>query len=155
MNREWFRSWKHRLLTLLSKERFGKFVSVGIIGAAFDTIVLVFLVEVVGLVEEAAVLLGIEAAILLMFVLNDSWTFADTGKADNGSVFQRLIKSHAVRSGGVTTQFVVFILIYRVFFIPLEIAGIDGWLLVGKASGIALGMLVNYTFETLFTWSAG
>ena len=68
---------------MLSKERFGKFVSVGIIGAAFDTTVLVLLVEVVGLAEEAAVLLGIKVASLLMFVLNDSWTSADTGQADN------------------------------------------------------------------------
>lgn len=140
------------LSALNSRLRFGKFVSVGVVGAACDTAVLVFLVEIVGLLEEVAVLIGIETAIVIMFLINDSWTFADEGDGDRRSWVGRLIRSHAVRSGGVVTQFLVFVIIYRLLFVSLTLFGVDAWLLVAKGSGIALGMLVNYVFESLFTW---
>jgi len=137
---------------LASRLRFGKFVSVGVVGAVCDTAVLLFLVEVVGLLEEVAVLIGIETAILVMFLINDSWTFAGEGSTDRRSWLGRLVRSHAVRSGGSLTQFVVFVTLYRLFFVSLQIFGIDAWLLVAKGSGIVVGMLVNYVFESLFTW---
>jgi len=140
------------LSALNSRLRFGKFVSVGVVGAACDTAVLVFLVEVVGLLEEVAVLIGIETAILIMFLINDNWTFAEEGHRDRRSWFGRIARSHAVRSGGVVTQFLTFVVIYRLLFVPLTVFGVDAWLLVAKGSGIALGMLVNYVFESLFTW---
>jgi putative flippase GtrA len=137
---------------LASRLRFGKFVSVGVIGAVCDTAVLLFLVEVVGLLEEIAVLIGIETAIVVMFLVNDNWTFASEGKRDRRSWLGRLVRSHAVRSGGSLTQFVVFVTLYRLFFVSVQLFGVDAWLLVAKGSGIAVGMLVNYVFESLFTW---
>lgn len=146
---------RYRLKVLFSKKRFGKFVSVGAVGAVFDIAILVLLVEFVGITEEIAVIIGIESAILLMFVLNDTWTYADMGKSSYWALFRRLVKSHAVRSGGAVTQFVVFVIVYRYMYIPIEFAGLATWLLVAKGAGIALGMMVNYTFETLFTWAVG
>lgn len=137
---------------LRSRLRFGKFVSVGVVGAVCDTAVLLFLVEVVGLLEEIAVLIGIETAILVMFLINDNWTFADEGHRDRRSWLGRLLRSHLVRSGGSLTQFVVFVTIYRLLFVSVELVGIDAWLLFAKGAGIAVGMLVNYVFESLFTW---
>jgi len=137
---------------LASRLRFGKFVSVGVVGAICDTAVLLFLVEVVGLLEEIAVLIGIETAIVVMFLINDNWTFASEGEQDRRSWFGRLLRSHAVRSGGSLTQFVVFVTLYRLFFVSLQVFGVDAWLLVAKGCGIAVGMLVNYVFESLFTW---
>lgn len=142
-----------RIGALCSTTRFGKFVSVGVVGAAFDTAILVVLVEVFGMLEELAVLVGIEAAVLLMFFINDNWTFASAGTSGRGPLLRRLIKSHAVRAGGILTQFVTFVVVYRVFFVSIEVFGIEGWLLVAKAFGIGLGLLVNYTFETLYTWA--
>ena len=141
-----------RLTALTSHVRFGKFVSVGAIGAACDTVVLVFLVEVVGLLEELALLIGIEIAVIVMFLLNDRWTFASAGGTDRRSILGRLGRSHVVRAGGIVTQFVVFVIVYRFLFTQVTIVGIDGWLLVAKALGIVSGLLVNYVFESLFTW---
>jgi putative flippase GtrA len=137
---------------LASRLRFGKFVSVGVVGAICDTAVLLFLVEVVGVLEEIAVLIGIETAIVVMFLINDNWTFASEGEQDRRSWFGRFLRSHAVRSGGSLTQFVVFVTLYRLFFVSVQVYGVDAWLLVAKGSGIAVGMLVNYVFESLFTW---
>jgi len=140
------------LAALNSRLRFGKFVSVGVVGAACDTAVLLFLVEVVGVLEEVAFLAGVETAIVVMFLINDNWTFAGIGSSDRRSWVGRLVRSHAVRSGGVLTQSVVFYTIYRLLFVSVTVLGLDAWLLFAKGCGIGIGMLVNYVFESVFTW---
>jgi len=140
------------LTALAAPRRFGKFVSVGVVGAAFDTIVLLTLVEVFGVLEEVAVLVGIETAILVMFTLNEGWTFSEAGTDGRRATSRRLGRSHAVRAAGAVVQFLVFVMIFRLRSVTLSIAGLDAWLLVAKGVGVACGMLVNYVFETLFTW---
>jgi len=137
---------------LTSRLRFGKFVSVGALGAVCDTTVLLVLVEVFGVLPELATLVGIETAILVMFLVNDHWTFASEGSAGRRSFLFRLGRSHAVRAGGSLTQFLVFVAVFRLLFVPVTVAGVDAWLLVAKATGIGVGMIVNYVFESLFTW---
>jgi putative flippase GtrA len=141
-----------RAQSLLSGVRFGKFVSVGIVGAVCDTTVLLVLSEGFDVLPEVATLLGIETAILVMFLINDRWTFAEEGRDGHSSLIRRLARSHAVRAVGSLTQFVVFVIVYRALFFEISVLGIDVWILVAKASGIGIGMLVNYVFESLFTW---
>ena len=162
----------HRLAALVSGVRFGQFVSVGAVGAVVDTIVLLTLAEGLGVLPELATLAGIESAILVMFAVNERWTFAGEGVPGRGPLLGRLKRSHAVRVAGSLTQFGVFVLVYRVLFVPLTLgqipgwsvlagvlgfrpatlAGLDVWLLVAKGTGIGVGMVVNYVFESLFTW---
>jgi putative flippase GtrA len=141
-----------RLGALVSGTRFGKFVSVGVVGAVCDTAVLTLLVEVGGVLPELAWAAGVETAILVMFVVNDTWTFADHGGDGRRSLLGRLLRSHTVRAGGVLTQFVVFVALLRGVPVELPVAGIDLWLLVAKGAGVGLGMVVNYVAESLFTW---
>ncbi|MFC6721354.1 GtrA family protein [Halobacteriaceae archaeon SHR40] len=140
------------LQALQSRVRLGKFVSVGAVGAVFDTTVLLVLSQFLGVLEEIAVLAGIETSILVMFALNEYWTYPDSGEQGRIATLRRLVRSHLVRSGGITVQFAVFVLIYRVLFAPVTLFGLDLWLLVAKGAGILFGMSVNYVFETLFTW---
>ncbi len=137
---------------LRSRIRFGKFVSVGVIGAVCDTTVLVVLTEVLNVLPEIATLVGIETAILVMFTINENWTFADEGRDDARSLGARLARSHGVRAAGSLTQFVVFIAVFRGIEVTIPLAGVDLWLVVAKGTGIAIGMVVNYVFESLFTW---
>jgi putative flippase GtrA len=141
-----------RLDALRSRVRFGKFVSVGAVGAACDTAVLVVLTEVFGVLPEIATLVGIETAILVMFAINEHWTFAGEGREDRRSLLGRLGRSHGVRAAGSATQFVVFVLVFRGIPVSLPVAGIDAWLVVAKGAGIGVGMVVNYVCESLFTW---
>lgn len=136
---------------LRSRVRFGKFVSVGVVGAVCDTTVLVTLTQL-GVLPEVATLVGIETAILVMFAINENWTFAEHGAADGRSLLGRLGRSHGVRAAGSLTQFVVFVAIFRGFPVTALVAGVNLWLLVAKGGGIAVGMVVNYIFESLFTW---
>jgi putative flippase GtrA len=137
---------------LRSRVRFGKFVSVGVVGAVCDTTVLVVLTEVFGVLPELATLAGIETAILVMFAINERWTFAGEGDGDTRSLLRRVLRSHGVRAAGSTTQFLVFVAVFRGLAVPLTVSGFDLWLLVAKGSGIGVGMVVNYVFESLFTW---
>jgi putative flippase GtrA len=139
-----------RFEALVSGVRFGQFVSVGVVGLICDTAVLLTLTEGFGVLPELATLAGIETAILVMFVANERWTFADA--STDGSLGRRLVRSHLVRASGSTTQFLIFTGVYRLLFVPLSVAGIDLWLLVAKGAGVAVGMAVNYVFESIFTW---
>lgn len=142
---------KRILEELASGLRISKFMAVGVVGAVFDTGVLVVLTEVFGVLPEIATVIGIEVAILVMFILNERWTFSEVATR-NDSFIRRIFRSHLVRLSGSFTQFVVFLLIYRVLYTAVFIYEVDMWLFVAKVGGIGIGMAVNYVFESLFTW---
>ena len=141
-----------RLAALVSTVRFGQFVSVGAIGAVFDVTTLVLLTELAGLPAAVANVVSIETAILVMFVVNERWTFAGHGATDARSIGRRLVRSHVVRAGGSTLQYVLFVAVFYNVTVDLSVAGVDLWLVVVKGGAIGVAMLVNYVFESLFTW---
>lgn len=137
---------------LLSPAIIGKFISVGVAGAFLDMTAMVTLVEVFGMLEEVAMLIGIELSILLMFVLNEHWTFRETGHRHWQAVASRFGRSHTVRIAAVIVQIGVFVILYRGWTIQLSLAGIDLWLVTAKGCGIVLGTALSYVCESLFTW---
>lgn len=143
-----------RFAVLFSSVRFGQFVSVGAIGAVGDNTVLALFTLGFGVPELWAKAAGIETAILLMFLLNDRWTFADVGASGSGSFASRLLKSHLVRSGGVTVQLLVYWFLTQYLTITLLVADTELWFLAASPISIGVAMSVNYVFETLFTWQA-
>lgn len=141
-----------RFEELTSVVRFGQFVSVGAIGAVFDLTTLVLLTQFVGVPAAIANVASIETAILVMFAVNERWTFAGEGAMDARSLGRRLLRSHLVRAGGSTLQYVLFVAVFYTITVDLAVAGVDLWLVVVKAGAIGVAMLVNYVFESLFTW---
>ncbi|WP_152040538.1 GtrA family protein [Salinigranum salinum] len=140
--------------SLLSGTRFGKFASVGAVGAVFDVTTATLLREL-GVYPELAVFVGIEVAIVVMFLLNDNWTFAEQGAAGIGATLRRLLRSNLVRAGGIVVQLATFRFLFRVVALELEVAGVDGWFVLSKIAGIGTGMIVNYVAESLVTWRVG
>ncbi|WP_323674914.1 GtrA family protein [Halorubellus sp. PRR65] len=136
---------------LASGTRFGKFASVGVVGAAFDVTTATVL-ESLGVFPELAVFAGIEVAVVVMFLLNDNWTFSTEGHGSLPATLRRLLRSNLVRAGGITVQLLAFRLLYRVFFVDATVLGIDAWFVAAKVTGIAAGLLVNYVAESIFTW---
>ena len=139
---------------LLSGTRFGKFASVGVVGAVFDVTTATVLREL-GVYPELAVFIGIEVAVVVMFLLNDNWTFAEQGAAGVGAALRRLLRSNLVRAGGILVQLATFRLLYRVVALELTVVGIDGWFVFSKIAGFGSGMLVNYVAESVVTWRVG
>ena len=140
--------------SLLSGTRFGKFASVGAVGAAFDVTTSTVLREL-GVFPELAVFVGIEVAVVVMFLLNDNWTFAEQGAAGVRAALGRLLRSNLVRAGGIVVQLLTFRFFYRVVALELTVVGVDGWFVVSKVAGIGTGMVVNYVAESLVTWRVG
>lgn len=137
--------------TLYAPFRFGRFAGVGAVGAVCDNVVLLSLATA-GTTPELAKFAGIEAAIVVMFVLNERWTFAGAGRPGPFPALRRLATSNVVRIGGIAVQLVVFSIIYRWLHVDVSALGVDLWLLVASGAGIGCGMVVNYVTESLFTW---
>jgi putative flippase GtrA len=140
-----------RLRALRSGVRFGQFVSVGAFGAVCDNAVLGTLLHF-GVAPELAKLAGAETAIVLMFLVNEHWTFANQGAPGVIPFVRRFLTSNLVRAGGVVVATVVFSQIYRRFDVSVALAGFELWFLVANLFGILAGLVVNYVAESLFTW---
>ena len=131
-----------RLRALLSTSRFGQFAGVGVVGAAVDIVGLALLVGVVGLSELVAKGLSWELSIVVIFVINEYWTFASYGSMTPRALGRRFLRSNAVRFAG-------FLVTLAVYAVLLEY-GV--WYLTANVVGIAVGFFVNYTCESLYTW---
>ena len=138
--------------SLLSGARFGQFVSVGVVGAISDNLVLTLLHLGAGVPQLWAKAAGVETAIVVMFLVNEHWTFAGQGAVGRVPFLKRLVKSHAVRSGGVAVQLSVYWVLVSYLDITLRVFGTDLWFLAASPIAIAVAMSVNYVFESLFTW---
>lgn len=135
---------------LISSSRTGKFISVGAFGAVID-LSISYTVKLSGLLSaEWAKLVGAEFAIIIMFFLNDRWTFARYGSMAYLDQSYRLFKSNLVRSIGLLVQFGVVWYLTRLN--EVVIAGIDVWAMGTMPIAIICSFLVNYLAENLVTW---
>lgn len=140
------------LAALVSGERAGKFVSVGVAGFSLETVIVALLTAWATTDPLLAKAVGAEASISLMFLLNDRWTFATEGTAGIRSLVRRWLRSHAVRIGGLTVAFGILWLLTDFTEIELLVGGADFWPTVANGIGVAAGMSVNYVAESIFTW---
>jgi putative flippase GtrA len=141
-----------RFEALVSGVRFSRFLSVGVVGAISDNTVLAVLGLTFSVPELWAKAAGIETAILVMFVINEHWTFSTAGAVGTRPLLTRLGKSHLVRSGGVAVQLLIYWLLTQWLAYELIVYGTDIWFIAASPIAIAVAMMVNYILESLFTW---
>lgn len=144
-----------RLEALLEWTRFGQFVGVGMVGATIETIIVAILTTMVGFGPIAAKVVGAEASISTMFVMNDRVTFAEQGALGVLAFARRWVKSHLVRIVGLSVAFAVLYVLTGPIEFELIVAGLDLWPTVANGIGIGVGMLLNYAMEGTFTWRLG
>lgn len=138
------------LAELATAGRFGRFLSVGAVGAVLDLSVSSAL-TLVGVSPEYAKLVGAECAIVLMFFINDRWTFSEHGEAGLEATARRLVKSNLVRSGGLAVQFLIVRTLTRLE-VSVTVAGTDVWAFLTFPIAIAVAVVFNYVAESLLTW---
>ena len=136
---------------LASGVRFGKFVSVGAVGAVFDVTTTTALIVGVGVLGEYAKLVGAEVAIIVMFVINERWTFSELGAPGAVPMLTRFLRSNLVRSGGLAVQFLI-VRGFRQLGLSVVVFGIDLWQLIPIPIAIGTSVLLNYVAESLLTW---
>jgi len=120
-----------------------RFLSVGVIGAIFDNVVLVFAVELVAIAPLPAKVLSAELSIVLMFVINEQWTFAGQGCDGYRKLLRRLITSNIVRVGGLVIGMGILYLLHTQLGV---------WYLLANIFGIGVGFIANSFFESIYTW---
>lgn len=128
---------------LASNIRFGKFLSVGFVGMLVDMSILTMLVELISITPTLAKIGSAEVSIIVMFILNEYWTFSQTSNESPKSIFYRFGRSNVVRWGGAGIALIIL-------HILTTILGI--WYLLANAIGIGIGVIFNYVFESLITW---
>lgn len=131
------------LRALVQSGRLWRFAAVGVVGTACDFAVLIGLVELASFPPEAGKIVGAETAVIVMFVLNERWTFRTWGTNDRRALLRRLVTSNLVRLGGMAVAVTVLSILVRNYGFSYVLA---------NAVGIACGFVVNYTFENLLTW---
>ena len=78
-----------------------------------------------------------------MFILNDYWTFDESGKENTRELLRRFARSNVVRWGGAGVALLVLHLLTTTLAV---------WYLLANAIGIGIGVIFNYVFESLITW---
>lgn len=144
-----------RIEALLEWTRFGQFVGVGMVGATIETMIVAILTTTAGFGPLAAKVVGAEASISTMFVLNDRVTFAEQGDLGVLAFARRWVKSHGVRVLGLSVAFTVLYVLTGPVEFELVVAGLDLWPTVANGIGIGVGMVLNYAMEGTFTWRLG
>jgi putative flippase GtrA len=124
-------------------QRLWQFIAVGTVGSACDYAVLIGLVELFAAPLVVAKIVSAEAAVLLMFAINETWTFSTWGANSLRGILRRLATSNLVRVGGIAVATAVFLVLTTQYGVSY---------LVANAVGIAAGFTINYTMENLFTW---
>jgi putative flippase GtrA len=137
--------------TLASGVRFGQFVSVGAVGALFDVTTTTVLIVGFGLLGEYAKLVGAEVAIVVMFAINERWTFSELGAPGAWPTLTRFLRSNLVRSGGLAVQFLI-VRGLRQLDVTVVVLGFDLWQLIPIPIAIGASVLLNYVAESLLTW---
>jgi len=136
---------------LASGVRFGKFVSVGAIGAVFDITTTTALIVGLGVLGEYAKLVGAEVAIVVMFAINERWTFSELGAPGRIPTLKRFLRSNLVRSGGLAVQFLI-VRGLRQLDVSVVVFNFDLWQLIPIPIAIGASMFLNYVAESLLTW---
>lgn len=137
---------------LLERARIGQFVSVGVVGAVVETIIVLVLTAGFSVTAVPAKVVGAEASITTMFLVNDNWTFSGEGRPGLLRTGRRWVKSHLVRTVGILIAFGVLYLLTSHTDVTLVVEGYRLWPTVANLIGIACGLFVNYLFESVFTW---
>jgi putative flippase GtrA len=134
---------RDRLRSLVAADRLLQFIAVGTVGTTVDMTLLAAFHGVLGWPLITSKLAGAEISFLVMFAINERWTFSTFGKTSLRARLRRLLTSNIVRTGGLLTATTVLYILT---------ATTDTGYLLANAVGIGVGFFVNYTFESWLTW---
>jgi putative flippase GtrA len=136
--------WVWRVIqSLADPRRFTQFLSVGAFGAVVDNVVLWLVVQLGPLTPTLGAVVSKESAILVMFLLNEQYTFSGFVDGELRATVGRLVRSNVVRSGGVAVAIGVLHLLTTQFGV---------WFIAANVVGIGVGFVFNYVFESIVTW---
>ncbi|MFB6181163.1 MAG: glycosyltransferase [Candidatus Nanohalobium sp.] len=120
-----------------------KFAFIGGLGAAINSAVLYILTEYLGVYYVYSSFAAIEAAIIIMFFLNNLYTFSET-KSSVGEILEGLLRSNLIRSLGIAVNIGLLWALTSVFGL---------YYLVSNIIAIFVASVVNFYGERNFNWN--
>jgi len=123
--------------------RLRRFTVVGGVAAAIQITLLAALVEVVGIQYLVAAAVAIEITIVLQFVANNAWTFAESSHVTAVTFLRGLAKTNLVRGSAIPIQLAVLYGLVSYGAVPY---------LVANGVGIAVSGVYRYWFDSRWTW---
>jgi len=121
--------------------RFFKFCSVGISGVAVNICLLWFFTETLEINYIVSSIFSIEASILSNSILNDRWTFSDSGSSSH--ILIRILKMNAVYIVGSAINLGILVLMTERFGV---------YYLLSDLFGIGCATLFNFFFAKKYVW---
>lgn len=122
-------------------DEFIKFCVVGASGVVVNLGIYVLLSKFLKVPLEFASPVAIEISIISNFMLNNVWTF--TNRNTGAALLLKLWRFHLVSGLAGLMNYSILIILVRVF---------DLWDIFAYLTGIAAGTLVNYFFNSVWTW---
>lgn len=123
--------------------RLRRFVTVGVVAAAFQTALLGALVEISALQYLLAAAIAIEVTIVLQYGANNAWTFAGTRHAGAEEYVRGLLKTNLVRGSAIPIQLSVLFGLVEWVSLPY---------LLGNVVAIGISGLYRYALDSRWTW---
>lgn len=130
-------------MALYAPTRITQFAGVGFVGAGVDVVALFLLVELTVFGPLGAKVIAWELSIIVIFVINEYWTFSRYGPMGPRALGRRFVRSNLVRFGGFLVTLGVLAGLHY---------GFGLWYVIANVIGIGAGFFVNYAFESLYTW---
>jgi dolichol-phosphate mannosyltransferase len=128
-------------LRFKKSDEFFKFCVVGTTGVFVNMGVYIFLTRIARIIIEVAAPIAIEIAILSNFTFNYLWTFRK--RNTKTSLINKLYRFHIVSLCAGLTNYIVLLFLVRIF---------NTWDILANLIGIAVGTIVNYSMNSLWTW---
>lgn len=123
--------------------RLRRFVTVGAVAAAVQTVLLWTFVQVLGAHYLAAAVVAIEITIVLQYVLNNSWTFRPSRHRTLRSYATGLVRTNLVRGTAIPIQMaILYAFVEWVGLVPV----------VGNLGAIAISGVYRYYLDSRWTW---
>ena len=122
-------------------EEFIRFVLVGFSGLLINLGTYIFMTRKIGLDFALACPIAIELSIISNYLLNNIWTFRY--RVVKIPFFRRLLRFHLVAALAGSLNYLIFLILVYIMSIHDIVANIIG---------VSFGVLVNYYFNSIWTW---
>lgn len=120
-----------------------RFVAVGTFTAAIQMALLWLFVDIGGVNYLVGATIAIEITIILSYILNNAWTFADSQNTGRVEYLVGLLKTNVVRGTAIPLQLAIL-------YALVEWVGL--LYLVGNAVAILISGLYRYVLDAKWTW---
>lgn len=128
-------------ITVLKSPTIYQFAIVGAIGSLIALAITAILTSILGIFYAVSALIGLESSALIVFFLNDRWTFSNVGKKTK--TMQRFLKNNLIGCIGFGINVTILIFLTSVLGI---------YYLLSEGMAMIITFVFTFTASKKITW---